>query len=375
MGKVIKLTFLGDMLCQREQIAAVKKVKCGYDVVFDPVKHLWSDSDYVVGNLETPIAGKKLRYAYEAMRFNAPEDFLKAIKNAGITFLSTANNHALDRGVEGLNTTLKNLDSIGLDHDGTFETKADSEQIFVKDFDGFKIAFISCTYGTNQGLECNYLPDDELWRVRILKYPEQIVTTKLFLLRRFISNLIPVTLKKWLQDSKERAVTVKQGFLRDSVPPEEIGNPRHKAFEKNIRHLISRANEIADFVIVLPHVGGQYCPEPGEYQLYVMNFLAEMGADLIVANHAHIPQRVLRLANDTLGFCALGDFCFTPAADGVDRLSDYSIVLHVVIDVQSKHVDHYEYDVIQTIRRDDGIAGCRVSHGKDDIIRQLMEVR
>ena len=375
MGKVIKLTFLGDMLCQREQIAAVKKAKCGYDVVFDQVKHLWSDSDYVVGNLETPIAGKKLRYAYEAMRFNAPEDFLKAIKNAGITFLSTANNHALDRGVDGLNKTLENLDSIGLEHDGTFATKADSEQIFVKDFDGFRIAFISCTYGTNQGLKCNYLPDDELWRVRILKYPEQVVTTKLFLLRRFISNLIPMVLKKWLRVSRGRAVTVKQVFLRDSVPSEEMGNLRHKVFEENIRHLISRANEIADFVIVLPHVGGQYCSDPGEYQLYAMNLLAEAGADLIVANHAHIPQKALRCANGALGFCALGDFCFTPSMDGADRLSDYSIALHILIDAQSNHIDHYEYDVIQTTRRDDGISVCRISHGKDDIIRQLMEVR
>ena len=375
MGKMIKLTFLGDMLCQREQIAAVEKAKCGYDVVFDQVKHLWSGSDYIVGNLETPIAGKKLRYAYEAMRFNAPVDFLKAIKNAGITFLSTANNHALDRGVEGLNKTLENLDSIGLEHDGTFATKADSEQIFIKDFDGFKIAFISCTYGTNQGLKCNYLPDDELWRVRILKYPEQVVATKLFLLRRFISNLIPMTLKKWLRDSRGRSVTVKQGFLRDSVPPEEIGNLRHKAFEENIRHLIGRANEIADFVIVLPHVGGQYCPDPGGYQLYAINLLAGAGADLIVANHAHIPQRALRCVNGALGFCALGDFCFTPSIDDADRLSDYSIALHVLIDVQSNHINHYEYDVIQTTRRDDGIAVCRVSHGKDDIIKKLMEIR
>lgn len=375
MGKVIKLTFLGDMLCQREQIVAVEKARCGYDVIFDQVKHLWADSDYVVGNLETPVAGKKLRLAYEAFRFNAPESFLAAIKKAGITFLSTANNHALDRGIKGLDKTLQNLDAHGLDHDGTFATKADSEEIFVKDFNGFKIAFISCTYGTNQGLKCNYLPDDELWRVRILKYPEQVVTTKRFLVRRFISNLIPMALKNWMRNLTSREDAGGPVPLRDSVPPEEIGNPRHKAFEENIRRLITRAKGMADLVIALPHVGGQYCSEPGEYQLYVMNLLADAGADLIVANHAHIPQKALRFANDTQGFCALGDFCFTPSMDGADRLSDYSIVLHMLIDVQSKRIDHFEYDVIQTIRRDDGIAVCRISHRKDDIIRKLMEVR
>lgn len=375
MSKVIKLTFLGDMLCQREQIAAVRKAKCGYDVIFDQVKHLWADSDYVVGNLETPVAGKKFRLAYEAFRFNAPESFLAAIKNAGVDFLSTANNHALDRGVKGVDKTLKNLDALGFDHDGTFATKAEGEQIFVRDFDGFKIAFISCAYGTNQGLKCNYLPDDELWRVRILKYPEQIVTTKFFLVRRFISNLIPAALKKWLRNLTNRRASYGPVSLRDSVPPEEIGNPRHKAFEENIRRLIARARGVADFVIVLPHVGGQYCPEPGEYQLYVMKLLAGAGADLIVANHAHIPQRAQRFASGALGFCALGDFCFTPSEDGVDRLSDYSIVLHVLIDVQSKHVDHFEYDVTQTVRRNGGIAVCCVSHEKDDIIRRLMEIR
>ena len=44
---MVKLTFIGDLMCQLQQISAVRKAGCGYDVVFDGVKDLWS----VIGDL------------------------------------------------------------------------------------------------------------------------------------------------------------------------------------------------------------------------------------------------------------------------------------------------------------------------------------
>ena len=82
MDNVIRLSFLGDVMCLQEQILAIKKSGKKYDVIFDQVKHLWAESDYVVANLETPVAGWWLRYSYENMRFNAPDELARAIKNA-----------------------------------------------------------------------------------------------------------------------------------------------------------------------------------------------------------------------------------------------------------------------------------------------------
>lgn len=73
-----------------------------YDRIFEKVAYVLKDSDYVVGNLETPIAGEELEYTKEPTVFNTPLAFAQSIKKAGFDFVSIANNHCLDRGVIGL---------------------------------------------------------------------------------------------------------------------------------------------------------------------------------------------------------------------------------------------------------------------------------
>ena len=89
----VTLTFLGDMMCQMQQIHAVRKAHVEYGVAFDKIRHVLASSDFVVGNLETPVAGAKARYAFEETRFNAPDEFLYSVRNLGVSFVSTANNH------------------------------------------------------------------------------------------------------------------------------------------------------------------------------------------------------------------------------------------------------------------------------------------
>lgn len=44
--------------------------------IFSDIKEYLSESDYVVGNLETPIAGSDLGYSNKKVNFNTPEEFL-----------------------------------------------------------------------------------------------------------------------------------------------------------------------------------------------------------------------------------------------------------------------------------------------------------
>ena len=55
----MKITFLGDIMAEPPVLKAAKKWD-GYDFsgVFAPVKKLLKESDFVVGNLETPLPGK-----------------------------------------------------------------------------------------------------------------------------------------------------------------------------------------------------------------------------------------------------------------------------------------------------------------------------
>ena len=114
----LKITFTGDLLSLLPQNkASFNKKDNSYDYtpVFDKITYLLNNSDYVVGNLETPIAGEDLGYTYLPTVFNTPIEFLYAIKNAGFDFVSIANNHCLDRQLEGLNKTIENIEKTGLD--------------------------------------------------------------------------------------------------------------------------------------------------------------------------------------------------------------------------------------------------------------------
>lgn len=56
----MKITFLGDIMIEPPVLKAAKRGDT-YDFrgVFARAKSLLAESDYVVGNLETPLAGKK----------------------------------------------------------------------------------------------------------------------------------------------------------------------------------------------------------------------------------------------------------------------------------------------------------------------------
>lgn len=72
----IKLSFLGDITCDRPMLKAAKHSDGTFD--FEPslraLKTVLADSDYVVGNLETVCAGAENGYNPGALTYNSPED-------------------------------------------------------------------------------------------------------------------------------------------------------------------------------------------------------------------------------------------------------------------------------------------------------------
>jgi poly-gamma-glutamate synthesis protein (capsule biosynthesis protein) len=80
----------------------------------------------------------------------SPEMFDRfAVGGKGVNFFSTANNHSLDQGEDGIRATLDFLDSKGYPHVGTSRTPEEQNDIPVVEKNGIKIAFISYTYCLN----------------------------------------------------------------------------------------------------------------------------------------------------------------------------------------------------------------------------------
>jgi hypothetical protein len=65
-----------------------------------------------VGNLEVPIDGLRKDHCFP--RFSAPDEYLDAVADAGFDVVSVGNNHALDRGPEGLRRTMERAEALGL---------------------------------------------------------------------------------------------------------------------------------------------------------------------------------------------------------------------------------------------------------------------
>ncbi|MCE8616064.1 CapA family protein [Bacteroides fragilis] len=145
----ITLLFAGDLMQHQAQIDAARTTK-GYDYTdyFKLVKEEISKADIAIGNLEVTLGGKPYR-GYPA--FSAPDEYLSAIKDAGFDVLITANNHCLDRGKKGLERTILMLDSLQIPYAGTYtdSTAHASRYPLLLEQNGFRIALLNYTYGTN----------------------------------------------------------------------------------------------------------------------------------------------------------------------------------------------------------------------------------
>lgn len=150
----------GDIMFHLPQIkSAYNKDTNSYDFtdVFKYVKPYINSSDISIANLETVTYGNEIGFS-GFPRFNSPVETLYALKDAGFNILNTANNHALDRGLEGIINTINHINSYGMKNIGTY--KEATEDILVEDINGIKIAFLSYSYGFN-GLE-SLLTEEEL---------------------------------------------------------------------------------------------------------------------------------------------------------------------------------------------------------------------
>jgi len=125
---------------------------------FKAIRDIIREADISIANFEGTTAGNEI-YAYQGYPlFNAPDEALDAIKNAGFDILSTANNHSLDTRKAGIIRTIEQIKARGMEPIGTFAEKPET-RVLIKDVKGIKFAFLSYTEMVN-GLESVLAPED-----------------------------------------------------------------------------------------------------------------------------------------------------------------------------------------------------------------------
>ncbi len=221
-----RLASVGDIMMHNTQLTdGYSEGGYNFDHFFADISPYWSDCDLVVGNLETTMAGSDRGYTGYP-RFNSPDELADAIRKAGFDLVSTANNHAMDKGESGVRRTLDMLDSQNILNTGTARSPEERSQWPMVDVNGIQMAFLAYTYSTNG-----------------IPVPSG---------KEYLVNMI---------DEKQMA--------------EDIARAREQG---------------ADLVVVSPHYGAEYRWSPNDYQLETVDALVRAGADLILGSHPHVLQ-------------------------------------------------------------------------------------
>lgn len=117
-----------------------------FSPMFEQIRPYIEDADLGICHVETPMTdAEPLGYPV----FNTPPDLARAIADTGWDLCSTASNHTLDQGQEGIDETTKVLDREGIEHAGSYSSRADSEEPTIVDVEGVKVAFLAYTEMTN----------------------------------------------------------------------------------------------------------------------------------------------------------------------------------------------------------------------------------
>jgi poly-gamma-glutamate capsule biosynthesis protein CapA/YwtB (metallophosphatase superfamily) len=289
----VSVSVVGDIMCHSVQYnyARVSADSFDFNPVFAEIKSYLKQSDFLFGNLETVTAGEQKRYSGYPL-FNSPDAFISALNNAGFDLLTTANNHALDRGEQGIRRTIDEMKLNHMDYTGTFLSEKDRDSIRIYNIKGIRIALLAYTYGTNG-----------------IPVPKG---------KKYLLNIIDTT-----------------------VIRNDIKLTREKG---------------ADIVLIYFHFGDENQRFPNSYQKEIVNKSIAAGADIIIGGHTHVLQPVsFYKPNNTeldTGFViySMGNFVSNQRWRFSDGGAVLSFSLTKNFDHKSVHLDKVEYLPIWVFR-------------------------
>lgn len=146
----LTLMFIGDVMSHTPQVDAARLADGTYDYTpcFRFLAPYIASADICVANMEVPLAGSPYT-GYP--QFSCPDAMMSQLFDAGVDVFLTSNNHTCDKGAKGIRRTINVMDSLGIPHVGTYLDSTDyiRRNPLIIDKNGFRIALLNYTYGTN----------------------------------------------------------------------------------------------------------------------------------------------------------------------------------------------------------------------------------
>ena len=253
---------LGDILFLNS--LAQECYRTNFSHLWEDVSHLWKKkADHVIANFEGvtgPVnkngeldtsqeaKSKFNREIYtsgvSAGGFNYHESLVADLTTSGIDVLTTANNHAFDRGFQGITTTAELLQNHGFIQVGSSLTPKEPNDLAwvnITSKNGWKVAWIGCT-----NLLCATCR-------RSLRTTDAAVAKRVLFCKH-----VPGTISRLLENRKE-------GTAPDF-----------------------------DVIVVAAHWGVQFKDEPPRNVQTLAIKILEAGATVVFGNHPHVMQNSFR---------------------------------------------------------------------------------
>ncbi|GAA3870986.1 CapA family protein [Streptomyces lacrimifluminis] len=156
----------GDVLPHDSVIARANADAGGTGYDFRPmlagITPVVSRADLALCHMETVYGADGDYSGYPA--FKSPPQIAQALADTGYDGCSTASNHTLDDGADGIQRTLDALDRAGVRHAGTARTAEEADAVTLLRAGAAQVAHLSYTYDTN-----GYpLPAGQPWAVDLI---------------------------------------------------------------------------------------------------------------------------------------------------------------------------------------------------------------
>ena len=217
-------------------------------IVSEYIEQEMVSADMTMINNEFPFSNRGSQHPDKQFTFRVDPKYVSMLQDMGVDVASLANNHALDFGTEALLDSFTTLEEAGIPYVGAGETKERAEEAIFVEAGGRTIGVLSA------------------------------------------SRVIPVV--EWNIETRQPGLFCTYDSTR----------------------LVQRIKEVeqqCDYVVVFVHWGIERKALPEEYQHNLAKQYIDAGADLVIGNHAHVPQGIEYYKGVPIVYC-MGNFIFNP---------------------------------------------------------------
>ena len=294
----LKLNFVGDIMIARryEDSGGILETQ-GLEGIFQPTAGLLGDAaNLTIANLECVMTIEGDEHPTKSVTYKGHPEYVSGLADAGIDLVSLANNHTLDYGLVGLQTTQQALTANNILYSGSGEDSDEAYQPIFTNNLGVSIAWLANCDRTGQ--YNNYQP----YLNAGYNKPGFAYLTPYYLLQqintvREVADLVVMEMHAGSEYSTSPGYGY-DGYFGSNIAAEDWIAPREISTNMDLEEDSAEDENYVPYMDV-PHM----------WDREIRHLAIDGGADLVVVHHPHIIQG-FEVYNGKLIAHSLGNFVF-----------------------------------------------------------------